>query len=103
GYVATQFYHGVAYPGGAAYVGGTQDNGTVRGTALRGPNSWNSVFGGDGGITRIDPVNANTLFLETPHGALAKSTDGGLNYQSAASGLTETPLNYPFVAYYVFD
>jgi hypothetical protein len=25
----TQFHHGAAFPGGTAYLGGTQDNGTV--------------------------------------------------------------------------
>ncbi len=103
GYGTTQFYHGVAYPGGAAYFGGTQDNGTVRGTDLRGPNQWGSIFGGDGGVSRMDPVNVNMLFVETPHGGIAKSGDGGLTYQNASNGLNEDPLNYPFIAYYVFD
>jgi len=103
GYQTTQFYHGVAYPGGGAYFGGTQDNGTLRGTAFDGPGEWGAIFGGDGGVSRFDPVNVNVAYVETPHAALAKSFDGGLTYQGATSGLNETQLNFPFVGYYVFD
>ena len=102
GYQTTQFYHGTPYPGGGAYFGGTQDNGTLRGTGSR-PGTWDSIFGGDGGVSRVDPVNINTAFVETPHGAMAKSTDGGLTYVNAANGLNEASLNFPFVAWYVFD
>ncbi|HYW47943.1 MAG TPA: hypothetical protein VE959_34065, partial [Bryobacteraceae bacterium] len=103
GYGTTQFYHGVPYPGGGAYMGGTQDNGTVRGSDAAGPNQWDIIWGGDGGVTRFDPVNASILYVENPHGGMLKSTDGGNTYQSATTGLNEASLNYPFVAYYVFD
>ena len=35
----TQFYHGLPYPNGQTYFGGTQDNGTNRGTDVTGPNA----------------------------------------------------------------
>jgi photosystem II stability/assembly factor-like uncharacterized protein len=38
-YAVTQFYNGEPYPGGAAYFGGSQDNGTPRGTAATGPEA----------------------------------------------------------------
>ncbi len=91
GYQTTQFYHGVPYPGGGAYFGGTQDNGTLRGTDFNGPGQWASIFGGDGGVSRVDPVNISTAFVETPHAALARSSDGGITYQSAYNGLNEAP------------
>jgi len=103
GYQTTQFYHGVPYPGGGAYFGGTQDNGTLRGTDFSGPGQWGSIFGGDGGVSRVDPVNVNIAYVETPHGAMAKSADGGITYVNASNGLNEAALNFPFVAYYVFD
>jgi len=103
GYQTTQFYHGVPYPGGGAWFGGTQDNGTLRGTDFNGPSLWVSIFGGDGGVSRVDPVNVNIAYVETPHGAMVKSADGGITYVNASNGLNEAALNFPFVAYYVFD
>ncbi len=104
GYGTTQFYHGVPYPGGGTFFGGTQDNGTVRGFEALGINQWDFVYGGDGGVSRIDPANASTLFVEYVHGALAKSTDGGNTYTAAVNGLDESDSNnFPFVAWYVFD
>ncbi len=103
GYGVTQFYHGTPYPGGDAYVGGTQDNETVRGGDALGPNQWDYIYGGDGGVSRMDPVNAATLFVEYVHGAMAKSTDGGNTYVNATTGITEDSNNFPFIAYYVFD
>jgi len=38
GYAAPQFYHDLPYPDGASYFGGTQDNGTLRGTGAGGAN-----------------------------------------------------------------
>jgi uncharacterized protein (TIGR03437 family) len=102
-YGTTQFYHGVPYPGGGAFMGGTQDNGTVRGNPGLGPNQWDFIWGGDGGVTRFDPLDASILYVENPHGGLLKSTDGGNSYAGAGAGLNETALNFPFVAYYVFD
>ncbi len=61
-YVATQYYRGVSYPGGAAYFGGTQDNGVSRGSDAAGPNSWSWLSGGDGFSVAIDPADANTIF-----------------------------------------
>ena len=102
-YATTQFYHGVPYPGGGAYFGGTQDNGTVRGADSGGPNQWGSIYGGDGGVSRLDPLDANTVYVEYVHGAFAKSTDGGFTYTNTVSGITESSNNFPFIAWYVFD
>ena len=102
-YGTTQFYHGTPYPGGATYVGGTQDNGTVRGADSVGINGWQQIYGGDGGITRIDPSNPNTVFAEYVHGALVKSIDGGVHFSPATSGITEPSSNFRFIAWYIFD
>jgi len=103
GYGTTQFYHGVPYPGGGAWVGGTQDNETVRGSDARGPNQWDPIYGGDGGVARVDPVSANILYVEYVHGAIAKSSDGGNTFQNAVTGITENSGNFPFIAWYLFD
>ena len=101
GYITTQFYHGVPYPGGSAFFGGTQDNGTLLGASATGP--WTSIYGGDGGVSRLDPLNANTVYVEYVLGAFAKSTDGGYTFANAVSGITEDSNNFPFIAWYVFD
>ncbi|MBZ5620098.1 MAG: hypothetical protein LAQ69_15440 [Acidobacteriia bacterium] len=103
GYGTTQFYHGVPYPGGGAYVGGTQDNQTVRGSDARGPNQWDYIYGGDGGVSRVDPANAGIVYVEYVHGAMAKSVDGGNNFRNATTGITEDSGNFPFIAWYLFD
>jgi uncharacterized protein (TIGR03437 family) len=100
-YTTTQFYHGVPYPGGSAWFGGTQDNGTLRGTGATAP--WTSIYGGDGGVSRLDPLNTNTLYVEYVLGAFAKSTDGGFTFSGATAGITENSNNFPFIAWYVFD
>jgi autotransporter-associated beta strand protein len=55
---------------------GAQDNGTMKFTPSTG---WNNVFGGDGGITLIDPTNPSTVY-GTADASLIKSTDGGANW-----------------------
>ena len=102
-YATTQFYHGVPYPGGGAYFGGTQDNETVRGTDAGGPNQWYPIYGGDGGVARVDPVNVSNVYVEYVHGALARSTNGGNTFTSGVSGITEPSTNFMFIAPYVFD
>jgi uncharacterized protein (TIGR03437 family) len=103
GYGTTQFYHGVPYNGGGAYFGGTQDNGTVRGTDNGGANDWTTVYGGDGGVSRVDPLDASTLYFEYVYLSLVKSTDGGTNYAPATRGITELSTNFPFITFYTFD
>lgn len=102
-YATTQFYHGVPYPGGGAYLGGTQDNNTVRGTDAGGPNEWYPIYGGDGGVSRVDPVNVSNVYVEYVHGSFARSTDGGDTFTNAVTGITEASTNFVFIAPYVFD
>ena len=61
------------------------------------------IYGGDGGVSRIDPVNASNVYVEYVHGALAKSTDGGETFANAVNGITESSANFMFIAPYVFD
>ena len=65
GYEVTQFYDGAVYPGGDTFFGGTQDNGTLRGTAGGGPNAWASIRGGDGGYVVANPGNTSMLWVDT--------------------------------------
>jgi photosystem II stability/assembly factor-like uncharacterized protein len=95
GYGVTQFYHGLPYPDGATYFGGTQDNGTQRGSDGSGVNGWNFILGGDGGYVAIDPANTNVLYAATtgfPSG-IRKTTNGSNaspSWVSAQNGITES-------------
>ncbi len=87
GYAVTQFYHGVVAPDGASYFGGTQDNGTVRGTDATGANAWKEIFGADGAYGAIDFINPNIVYASTQGRGIRKSTDGGVTFSSATAGL----------------
>jgi len=100
GYGVTQFYHGSVYPDGKSYFGGTQDNGTVRGTDAAGVNGWEPINGGDGGYTAIDPTNPNVLFSEFTGFSLRKSTDNGAHFSVATYGLSDSGM---FITPYVMD
>lgn len=103
GYGVTQFYHGLPYPDGTSYLGGTQDNGTIRGNDTDGTEGWAEIFGGDGAFVAIDPSNTDVLYASTPGLGLRKSTDGGLTFAPSTSGITESPNNFLFVTPYVMD
>jgi len=90
-YQTTQFYDGVAYPNGLTYFGGLQDNGTMRGASAS--TSWTVLAGGDGGYVAVDTKGDNdasndVLFLENTGNSLQKSTNGGLSFSDANSGIT---------------
>ena len=100
GYGVTQFYYGAVYPGGATYFGGTQDNGTQRGSTAAGPNAWTSILGGDGGSVAVNPQNTQVLYAENTNVSIRKSIDGGANFSSAYSGISD---NFPFIGVFVMD
>ncbi len=100
-YGVTQFYHGVPYPDGRTYFGGTQDNGTVRGTDTAGPNAWQEILGGDGGYVAVDPTNPNVIYAETQNGAIRKSTDGGQSFTRATAGITGS--GFLFITPFIMD
>ena len=79
GYQVTQFYHGAVYPDGQSFFGGTQDNGTLRGTVAGGQN-WGMIRGGDGGYVAVNQDNTNILYGEYTGKSLQRSTDGGANW-----------------------
>jgi hypothetical protein len=103
GYAVTQFYHGSVYPGGGVYVGGTQDNGTVRGSDAAGPNDWRNPIGGDGGVTAIDPTDPNVWYGETTRLTLRKTVNGGGTFATATRGITEASTNFQFITPFVID
>ncbi len=105
-YQVTQFYHGLPFPNGSVYFGGTQDNGTIEGTNGGGINGWISLNGGDGGWVAFNPGNTATVFLEIQNKNLRRSTTGGLSAADIVNGagqVTETSANFPFIVPYRMD
>ncbi|HEV2837365.1 MAG TPA: Ig-like domain-containing protein [Pyrinomonadaceae bacterium] len=101
GYSVTQFYHGLPYPNGQRYFGGTQDNGTNRGTDAAGPNAWARINGGDGGYVAVNRLNTTTIFFETTGLSLRRSTNDGLSSASVISGIAGDV--FPFITVFRMD
>ena len=100
-YGVTQFYHGVPYPAGTAYLGGTQDNGTLRGTDATGSEAWTEILGSDGGYVAVDPGNTNVLYAENFGLSIQKSLDGGNSWTFAVSGISDP--GFQFIAPFMMD
>ncbi len=99
GYNVTQFYHGMAYPApSTALMGGTQDNGTPRGSSSGNPNGWSDISGGDGGYVFIHPTNTLKIFVEYTGKSMQRSVNGGAEFESADLRLTEDDSHFPFIA-----
>lgn len=102
GYQVTQFYHGAVYPNGTTFFGGTQDNGTLRGTVANGQN-WGSISGGDGGYVAVNRNDTNVIYSEFTGKSLQRSLDGGVNWTDIYGGVTEADGNYQFIHPYAMD
>jgi hypothetical protein len=100
-YGVTQFYHGVPFPNGRTYFGGTQDNGTVLGTDQGGMNGWREILGGDGGYVAVDPNNTRILYAEMTLRRIFKSTDGGASFTPATNGIVDN--RRLFIAAFIMD
>ena len=103
GYAVTQFYDGAVYPGGNTFFGGTQDNGTLRGTTGGGPNAWDTIRGGDGGYVALNPGNTNMFWVENTGLSIQRSSNGGTSYQSVISGINEAGGNFLFITPFTQD
>jgi len=85
-----QFYAGLSVDSldESKMFGGTQDNGTIRRTGTA-PDAWVQVIGGDGGYTGVNQQDPNYVWGEFQGTAnLYRSTNGGLNFNSAGGGIT---------------
>lgn len=99
----TQFYHGAPFPDGNAYLGGTQDNGTIMGTAAWGSDGWISISGGDGGYVAVNPTNPDIIYAESQRFGFRKFVDGGIEYEFAVDGVTESRFDFLFVTPFTMD
>ncbi len=99
----TQFYGAAVNDSSGVVVAGAQDNGTNRYTGN--PQSWNAnVIGGDGAFCAADPTNPSYFYGAFQRLAIQRSTNGGLNFSSINSGLTDAgTLNCNFIPYFLLD
>lgn len=69
----TQFYTSeINFQHPDQFSGGAQDNGTWKGAAGQ-PDQWEHIFGGDGFVTLINPLNENIWYAESQYGGMAGS------------------------------
>ena len=99
-YQVTQFYHGLPYPNGASYFGGTQDNGTVRGTDGSGRDAWARINGGDGGYVAVNSTNTNVIYSENTGLSISRSDNGGGTFARKTTGISDT---FPFITTFRMD
>ena len=90
----TQFTGVALHPTDPTIVyGGSQDNGTEKYT---GSLTWSAVRGGDGGFTRVDQSNPNTVYHEYYGISLERSDDAGGSWTNLA-GTTGINPNDPVI------
>ncbi|NOU46618.1 MAG: T9SS type A sorting domain-containing protein [Bacteroidales bacterium] len=66
--------------------GGTQDNGTNR-TLTGNIDDWHEIYGGDGFVVKVNPVNNQYVYAEYQYGGLGRSTNGGSSFMDATNGI----------------
>lgn len=100
-YNTSQFYGIDKKPGAQIYVGGMQDNGTYRSFApfLGNVPGWTPAIGGDGFDAVWHQENDTWLMGGFQFNGFMRSLDGGVNWSSATTGLTDTgeSPNAPFI------
>ncbi|MCX6225236.1 MAG: T9SS type A sorting domain-containing protein [Bacteroidia bacterium] len=84
----TQFYTcEVDYMNPDRFYGGTQDNGTIRVTNGM-INRWQSIYGGDGFVVKVDPTDNNYIYAQYQYGGLGRSIDGGAGFMGGTQGIS---------------
>lgn len=94
--IGEQYAIGLSSLTSGLYITGWQDNGTN----LANGSSWYQTVSGDGMDCFIDFSNDQNMFAETYDGNLYYTTDGGVNWYPATSGINETG---PWVTYWQQD
>ncbi|HMB67828.1 MAG TPA: hypothetical protein VKU85_00905, partial [bacterium] len=83
----SQFYGVDKRPGGSAYIGGMQDNGTWRSPLdSAAPDLWTFQIGGDGYETSWHFNDPQLIIGGSQFNGIRRSTDGGVTWNNATSG-----------------
>ncbi|HET7844467.1 MAG TPA: hypothetical protein VFL14_09970, partial [Xanthomonadales bacterium] len=102
GLAITQFYGGAVYADGDRLFGGTQDNGTLRGSSGS-PATWQQLTCGDGVDTAINPQNEATIYTNCQYGNVLRSTNGNTTNPSFTSANTGLDDDFAFLTPLVID
>jgi photosystem II stability/assembly factor-like uncharacterized protein len=79
GYQTAQFYNGTSTSQNSTdlYIGGLQDNGTIR---WNGDLTWRRIAGGDGSWTAINPDDDDIFFVSSQNLYVSRTLNGGNNF-----------------------
>jgi hypothetical protein len=84
----TQFYTcEVDYLNPDRFYGGTQDNGTIRVTSGS-ISLWQSIYGGDGFVVKVDPTDNNYVYAQYQNGGLGRSVNGAAGFMDGTQGIS---------------
>jgi hypothetical protein len=98
-YQTTQFYSGAGHAvGSGVYLGGAQDNGTLRTSNFS--NTATVATGGDGAFVEIDPNGADTWYTSSQNLDIFRTLNGGANFSFISTGITGSR---NFIAPFVLD
>jgi len=81
--------------------GGAQDMGTNR-TMTGNDDDWESIYGGDGFVVLVDPLDNNYVYAEYQYGGLGRSTNGGSSFSGATNGISPSDRKN-WKSPYIFD
>ena len=87
GITNVEFYDGTAAPTNASLlIGGTQDNGTLRGAP--GNAVWSMIKGGDGATVDVDPTTTSIMYAMHQYSdSVSRSTNEGASFSLITNGL----------------
>jgi len=94
--IAQQYSIGPSGKTSGRFITGWQDNGTN----MKSSGSWTQNVGGDGMVCFIDYSSDSYCYAENPNGQMVGSSDGGANWSTITSGMTETG---PWVTQWLVD
>lgn len=77
---------------------GAQDNGTIGGNQ---PNTWTTLFWGDGFQAAFHPEKSNIFYYEWQNGGIVGTTNGGAGFASAAIGIESTDRRHWDMQYFI--
>jgi len=88
-----EVYHGditanFATSSDSGVTAGFQDNGSATATfsGAQGPSTWNATYGGDGIVSRVEPILGQRWYYSSQNGDVVVSTNGPDDPESDASG-----------------
>ena len=100
GYNTGQFYGADKRAGRDQYIGGLQDNGTrisPSDESADAATAYDFAIGGDGFEVLWNNKNDNLILGSVYYGQISRTTNGGISWNTATSGLDPNAAAFPFV------